>query len=735
MNKIERSRLVALIIVGAIGLGLLTISSRSVLSSEPTAIEATETVEPTLQEKLLRLTMEELNSQQEIEKEIAAEYEAGDYTFDDSLVVLDPYGLSPLTAIAMFRTEEPSKISLHISAELCIDEVNFTFEEFKTEHVIPILGLYAGQVNQVLLTAETDSGKVHQTTIEIETGESVDEIKFRSNKYKLWDIDAYGEGLNFSNQIEGSDNGKWAFDSQGNCRWYFTENVSGHESIFNKLCQAVEFDGHGCFFVACGATTQNAPVVYFKLNYTGKILGVWFADNSLHHEITATNKNTLIALGNNPSTIGSEQDVVYELDLTTGEMIHFLDYKNVLMRSRKCDSVFDTQEADWAHLNAVVPYYDDRIIVSSNHQSTVICNDWDGNISWMLCNPEGYPEIYKDYILTPIGSDFEYAYGQHCVTIINDELPDDGLVDILLFDNGRDRNSHTGEPDENYSRMVVYRIDEKNMTVEQLWSYGKERQELYSPWCSSAALLNNGNYLGLFNVGGPSESYRDHPAYVEVSPDGSVVWELHQESTGEDPRMMGYRVERLPIYSEMSKNLHWGEEPVNLIPATILAQYGYGTPHVIDENRKIEEVEASTSESNESIIWSFTIDDWKVQKELHSIEMVPQYLGDPVETPHDNIPSQGAEYLLLNLTVTKNAPGSSTFLWSNLSLSLNGQTYYRVEDDSFLTKHGYERLPGTDLKLGSKTGWICMEIPANADLDNANLVYQEANVSQATPLP
>ena len=37
-------------------------------------------------------------------------------------------------------------------------------------------------------------------------------------------------------------------------------------------------------------------------------------------------------------------------------------------------------------------------------------------------------------------------------------------------------------PDDKYSRAVVYKIDQKNRTVEQIWEYGKERgHEWFSP--------------------------------------------------------------------------------------------------------------------------------------------------------------------------------------------------------------------------------------------------------------
>ncbi|MCI8454798.1 MAG: aryl-sulfate sulfotransferase [Lachnospiraceae bacterium] len=706
------------------------------------------------EELLITLTMDMLARQEQIEREIEAEFEQGEYTFQNPLVVLDPYGVSPLTAILMFRTEERCQISIKIpgGGEKSIDDVSFTFEGYEVEHRIPVYGMLAGQVNQIYLTAEKYSGGKIENIIEITTAKAIDAICSRSNKYRLWDESAYQPGLNFANEINVGDEGRFAFDSEGNCRWYITGRTEG--TILEHLTHSVEFTQDGYCYMGCGAYATGKPVVFLKMDYLGKILGAYYVANCLHHEITETDNNTLIALGANPEVVGSEQCVAYELDLKTGEILHQLDYNNVLMRTRAPDLYADNLATDWAHLNSVVPYGEDRIIVSSNNQSTIVCNDWEGKISWMLCNPEEYPEIYSDYILKPIGDNFEYTYGQHCVTLINEEQIEKGIIDILVFDNGRCRYEHKGEIEKNggiegegYSRMVVFRINEVDMTVEQIWSYGEDRTELHSPWRSSAELLENGNYLGLFATSNHSgglypEGYivKEHPAYVEVDASGNLVWELHQEYGN---YLQVYRVERLPIYCEGVENSHWGESTVNLIPEEILKKYGYKAadmpPDVVldtqngDEPTSQEKAYQST-ENTADILWQFTLNDYETHSELHSVEQVPQYIGDPVEVAHDDYSVTGMQFLLLDLTISKQGPGNIPFSWENLGLSVDGKMYTRMEDDSFIGYHSYNRLPSTDLQMGSKTGWICMEIPSDIDLNNAELTYNSGSKIQSTPL-
>lgn len=187
----------------------------------------------------------------------------------------------------------------------------------------------------------------------------------------------------------------------------------------------------------------------------------------------------LLVTGSHGQTI---EDFIYEVDIKTGEIIHTLDLKTVLQRTR-----FDSIQ-DWCHNNSIV--YDESdgtIVISSNTQCTVAKLTWpEGQIKWLLSDPVEYMPRLQKYLLTPVGEGFEYSYNQHHATILPDYDHDPDTIDILLFDNGRTRFDQDRElqreiaaqeitTPENYSRLVHYRINEKRMTVEQIWQYGKER--------------------------------------------------------------------------------------------------------------------------------------------------------------------------------------------------------------------------------------------------------------------
>ena len=56
-------------------------------------------------------------------------------------------------------------------------------------------------------------------------------------------------------------------------------------------------------------------------------------------------------------------------------------------------------------------------------------------------------------------------------------------------------------PEMKYSRAVVYKIDQKKMTVEQIWEYGKERgHDWYSPVTSLVEYENDKDSVFVYSA-------------------------------------------------------------------------------------------------------------------------------------------------------------------------------------------------------------------------------------------
>ena len=153
---------------------------------------------------------------------------------------------------------------------------------------------------------------------------------------------------------------------------------------------------------------------------------------------------------------------------------------------------------NWAHINSVdYDETDDSIIISSRHQSAIIKIGRDKKVKWILGSHEGWKTPYQDKLLQPVdkngkpikceGSkcegDFDWTWTQHTGWKVRSELSKGDVIYISAFDNGDARGmEQPALPEMKYSRAVVYKVDQKKMTVEQVWEYGKERGHVwYSP--------------------------------------------------------------------------------------------------------------------------------------------------------------------------------------------------------------------------------------------------------------
>ena len=151
---------------------------------------------------------------------------------------------------------------------------------------------------------------------------------------------------------------------------------------------------------------------------------------------------------------------------------------------------------NWAHVNSVdYDPEDDSIIISSRHQSAIIKIGRDKKVKWIIGSHEGWRKPWSDKLLTPVDKDgkplkcegsvceggFDWTWTQHTAFKIDEKSKGD-IIYISAFDNGDGRGmEQPALPEEKYSRGVIYKVDQKKMTVEQIWTWGKERgHDLYS---------------------------------------------------------------------------------------------------------------------------------------------------------------------------------------------------------------------------------------------------------------
>ena len=401
------------------------------------------------------------------------------YTIDNPNVILNPYGNSPLTALILFETNEEVSPTVTIVGKDENTTFTHTFNASQ-EHLLSIYGLYVDYNNEVIIEYEVD-GETISKTVNIQTEELPDDFILPTR------VEADKENLD--NQLyfftPSSSGYTCAYDINGDVRWYLT----------NYALWKIDRLENGHLLVSTERLVN--PPYYMTGLYEMDLLGKIYVEYSLpggyHHDYyEMENGNLLIASDDFNNAKGTVEDYIVELDRETGEIVKTFDLKNVLnMSDGKSENWTDY---DWFHNNSV--WYDENtnsITLSGRHQDAVINIDYEtGELNWIIGDPTNWSEEYQKYFFTPIGDDFEWQWSQHAAMITPEGY-------VFILDNGNNKSKIKEEyvpASESYTRGVMYKIDTDNMTIEQIWQYGKERgSDYYSPYISDVDYLDANHYI------------------------------------------------------------------------------------------------------------------------------------------------------------------------------------------------------------------------------------------------
>ena len=508
--------------------------------------------------ELLATTASAATKQIALEKEITAD----GYTIDNPNIILDPYESSPLTAIVAFETEELVRPSVKIVGHDEKTTLEFSFD-LSREHYLSIYGLYAGEENTVVVSFGNTTKE-----LKIQTAALPDDFPIATIKT--------AEREQLDNQLyfftPSSTGYTCAYDINGEVRWYLTTTAIWDNARLQNGHMLVSSD-----------RLLNTPYYLtglYEIDLLGKIYAEYSLPGGYHHDFyEMENGNFLIASDNFDGVNDTVEDYVVELDRFSGEIVKKYDLKDVLPTQNTGNENWSSD--DWFHNNAV--WYDaeaNEILLSGRHVDAIVALDYDsGELKWILGDPTGWPEEYQHYFLQSIGDDFEYQWSQHAVM----KTPEGN---IFLFDNGNNKSKIADEyvpASESYSRGVMYKVDEYEMTVEQVWEYGKERgSDFYSPYISDVDYLASGRYIvhsgGIVKKDGVS---LNQPAgnveYDELLSDtvellnDEVIFELTLPTNT-------YRVEKMSAYTSAdSDGLAFGKPMrVGSLGKTEVAEVKYG---------------------------------------------------------------------------------------------------------------------------------------------------------------
>ena len=453
---------------------------------------------------------------------------------DNADVIVNPYEISPLTALIIFKTETSVSPKVTIEGDDELSTYEYTFDE-GTEHYLPIYGLYPDRDNTVVV----EYGDVSQE-FTITTEALPDDFILPTSVDA--DKDELSNDLYFFTPSSGGYT--CAYDVNGDVRWYLT---------INSIWEVNRLDnGH---LMLSTERLVNSPYYMtglYEMDMLGKIYKEYSLPGGYHHDYyEMPNGNLLVASDNFTSGDGTVEDYIVELDRETGEVVKTFDLKDILnMEDGKSENWI---EYDWFHNNSV--WYDEEnnsITLSGRHQDAVINIDYDsGDLNWIIGDPTNWSEEYQKYFFTPVGDDFEWQWSQHAAMITPEGY-------VFIFDNGNNKSKNEDEyvpAEDSYSRGVMYKIDTDKMTIEQVFEYGKERgSEFYSPYISDVDYLDSDHYIihsgGIVYVDGKNSN---QPAGISGADrlvsdtveykDGEVIFEIVLPTNN-------YRVEKMSLYPE-----------------------------------------------------------------------------------------------------------------------------------------------------------------------------------------
>lgn len=405
-------------------------------------------------------------------------------------VYLNPGGYSPLSARIHVSVPVKGKLSFRVVGKNgSLSDLLHAPSTFSKVHRLNIFGLYADFENTVELIFTNLNGiERYRKSVKITTGTlstklpliEIDVAK-RSNMESGMTLVSYrGLGIPFMPFI---------MDSFGEIRWYLNYASHPELGLMRYECGVEQLQNGNLYF----GDASNHKV--YEVDFYGNIVRSWnLPGYTFHHNvIEKPNGNFIVAVSksgslhlNGKPTIN---DFIIELDRSSGTIVKEWDLKQCLDENRiTWLNNLGNATVNWLHNNGLI--YDERdnsIIITARFQGSMkITND--NKVKWILSTHGGWGTARNGIdlntrLLKPLDknsqpitdvnilngisnhTDFEWAWYPHAPMVKSNG-------NIMVFDNGDNRNFTLAEK---YSRAVEYEIDETNLTVKQVWQYGKER--------------------------------------------------------------------------------------------------------------------------------------------------------------------------------------------------------------------------------------------------------------------
>ena len=479
--------------------------------------------------------LQQVSNQKEVNRKLADIEKSSKYTFENAYVELNPYGISPLSAIIIFQTKEESEVKVYLNGDL------ITTMEPTKKHTIPVYGLFED----------------YENIVELEIGEQTQEYKIKTKKsnlnYPLEVLEKNNYNKNdFYFTVASYETYLTGWDVDGNLRFYLT--------VDNRMDVEWLDNGHFLIGTSQGQFAENF-IGFAEMDYLGKIYNYYTMENGYSFEFQALENGNYLAAGGLRGIYITEQ-VVYEMNPKNGNTTKVVNLSKIF---KKIDPSFpDNLLAQKAIRNGF--YLDEEtrdLVVSFRGIDAVFCINYDTEeMKWVFTDPANelfQSTVWDNYKLELVSG--RYPLGQH-----SPQITEEGY--IAFFNNGYNRyhGFENGGEDyvikykDNYSSAEVYDI--KDMKATLVWEDTQDKK-VFSHQYGSFRYNDDGTKLIGYGYTqdydmrnnsewklSESEQSPDHihALLVEYDEDDEILFKAKSEEGK-------YRVFKHHMYNETTKNV------------------------------------------------------------------------------------------------------------------------------------------------------------------------------------
>lgn len=369
-----------------------------------------------------------LSRQSKVDDEIKSISNSEEYSIDNPKIMVNPYFISPLTALIIFSSQSNIKFSIYINDNFYkeIEGKNFT---------IPIVYLIEDCNNKIDLVLDDQKYTYFIKTDNI-SRERIEVIK--KNDFNI---------LASSTKMK-----NFLMNGDGKLIWYLDLDTQG----------LIENISNDTFLIGTEESILKDKVSLFtgiyEVDYLGKIRKRIDTTYGYHHEIKYLGNNNALVLGSNRFPM----DTIYELDIQTGEVLRNINIIDLLSSGH--DELYEyLSNLEYGLEANSIDYLNGNILISLRNINTILEFSYDNEkINYVITNDKLVKKYLSKYI---IDADISLR-GEHNAKYIADDT-------ISLYNNGYDHATNRSTNAEG----LVLKIGLKAKIVD---SYQDEKKYSYA---------------------------------------------------------------------------------------------------------------------------------------------------------------------------------------------------------------------------------------------------------------